>query len=84
MVPHLRRVAGPYGVHVVSGGGFGSVTDKHAFAKLVAESGEPFDVLHIGDLDDTGESIFTVVCEDVPAFGVDVGGDVRFTRLAVT
>ena len=84
MVAQLERVAAPYGVHVVSGGGFDSVTDKHGFAQLVTESAEPFTVLHIGDLDQAGESIFTVVSEDVPAFCSTLGGDVVFHRLAIT
>jgi hypothetical protein len=84
MVSQLQRVAGNFGVHVITGGGFDSVTDKHGFAALVTKADEPFDVLHIGDLDDAGESIFTVVSEDVPAFASALGGDVTFTRLAVT
>ena len=84
MVAQLKRVADPYGVHVVSGGGFDSVTDKHGFAKLVITAAQPFDVLHIGDLDQAGESIFTVVSEDVPAFAGAMRGDVTFTRLAIT
>ena len=80
----LKRVADPYGVRVVSGGGFDSVTDKHGFAKLVANAAQPFDVLHIGDLDPAGESIFTVVAEDVPAFATALRGEVKFHRLAIT
>jgi hypothetical protein len=84
MVRQLRRVADPFGVRVVPSGGFDSVTDKHGLAKLIALADEPFEVLHIGDLDKAGEDIFTVLEEDTGAFCAALGADVTFTRLALT
>ena len=43
----------------------------------------PFEVLHIGDLDRHGESIFDVLSADVAAFD-EYEGNVIFTRIAVT
>jgi hypothetical protein len=84
MVRQLRRVADPFGIHVVSGGGFDSVTDKHDLGKLIAAAGEAFEILHIGDLDKAGEDIFRVFSEDAGAFCDALGADAIFTRLALT
>jgi hypothetical protein len=84
MVPQLGRVAGPFGVTVMSGGGFDSLTDKHKFAAELANHDRPTEVLHIGDHDPSGTHMFLAFLEDVEAFARDLGGDVTFTRLAVT
>jgi hypothetical protein len=81
MLAQLRRVCRPYDIHVITGGGFDSLSDKWRFAQLVLGIEEPVEVLHIGDLDQHGESIFEVLSEDVPAFDCPT---VSFTRLAVT
>ena len=84
MAPQLARVADPFGVTVMSSGGFDSLTDKHKFAAALAGQGRPTAVLHIGDHDPSGVSMFLAFLEDVEAFTRDLGGDVTFTRLAVT
>ena len=48
MVPQLASVAGPYGVTVISSGGFKSVTEKHRLAIDMTDDGRPTEVLHIG------------------------------------
>jgi hypothetical protein len=82
MLAQLERVASPFGVHAISGGGFDSVSDKWLFAQLVRQAGGLVEVLHVGDLDTYGESIFEVLAEDVQAF--DDYRNVTFTRIAVT
>jgi hypothetical protein len=82
MLAQLRRVAEPYGVHVIAGGGFDSLSDKWQFAQLVRKTRRPVRVLHIGDLDFHGEAIFDVLAQDVQAF--DGYKNVDFVRLAVT
>lgn len=84
MAPQLARVAKPFGVMVLSGGGFDSLTDKHKFAAELADHDRPTEVLHIGDHDPSGVTMFLAFLEDVEAFARDLGGDVTFTRLAVT
>jgi hypothetical protein len=84
MAPQLGRVANPFGVEVMSGGGFDSVTDKHKFAAALASQDRPTEVLHIGDHDPSGVSMFLAFLEDVEAFTRELGGDATFTRLAVT
>jgi rhodanese-related sulfurtransferase len=84
MAPQLARVANPYGVTVMSGGGFDSLTDKHNFAAELASHERPTEVLHIGDHDPSGVSMFLAFLEDVEAFTRDLGGCATFTRLAVT
>ena len=84
MAPQLARVAIPFGVTVMSGGGFDSLTDKHNFAAELARHEQPTEVLHIGDHDPSGVTIFLAFLEDVEAFARDLGGRATFTRLAVT
>jgi hypothetical protein len=84
MAPQLGRVANPFGVKVLSGGGFDSLTDKHRFAAELASQGRPTIVLHIGDHDPSGVSMFLAFLEDVEAFTRELGGNASFTRLAVT
>ena len=84
MVPQLARVANPFGAPVMSGGGFDSLTDKHKFAAALASQGRPTEVLDIGDHDASGVHKYLAFLEDVEAFTRDLGGNVKFTRLAVT
>lgn len=88
MAPMLARAANPYGVPVLTSGGFDSVTAKHDLAQELAaalDEGDRVEVLHLGDLDPSGEHLFTSLAEDVRAM-VDglCGGQPEFTRLAVT
>jgi hypothetical protein len=84
MAPQLGRIADPFGVTVMSGGGFDSLTDKHKFAAALANHDRPTEVLHIGDHDPSGVSMFLAFLEDVEAFTRELGGNATFTRLAVT
>lgn len=84
MVPQLARVAEPYGLPVISSGGFESVTEKHRLAVDLADDGRRAEVLHIGDHDPSGAHLFLALAEDVQAFAVELGGVVEFSRLAVT
>ncbi|WP_413440617.1 hypothetical protein [Synechococcus sp. MIT S1220] len=84
MVPMLARVAGPYGVTVRSGGGFDSVTAKHDLARFYAGQDKPAVVLHIGDYDPSGETLWNVLNEDVGAFCTAMGGELILQRIAVT
>jgi len=74
MVPQLARVAHPFGVTVMSGGGFDSTTDRHKFAAALAGHDCPTEVLHIGDHDPSGVSMFLAFLEDVEAFARELGG----------
>jgi hypothetical protein len=58
-----------------------SLTFKHELASELTACAERVEVLHIGDYDESGESIFDVLAEDVPALGEDAA--IRFCRLAV-
>jgi hypothetical protein len=84
MVPQLGRICAPFGITAMSGGGFESLTDKHNFAAELARHDRPTEVLHIGDHDPSGVSMFACYLEDVEAFTRDLGGEATFTRLAVT
>jgi hypothetical protein len=84
MRPQLERVAAPYGVQVIAGGGFDSLTAKHAMAELMTDADAAFEVLHVGDFDPSGEHVFASLAEDVEEFALALGADVAFARLAVT
>jgi hypothetical protein len=83
MVPQLVRVCDPYSISVQSSGGFDSVTAKHDLARQLVKDGSTI-VLHIGDHDPSGVHVFSSLDEDVTAFVQAQGGDVVFSRLAVT
>jgi hypothetical protein len=84
MAPQLARVAGYYGVPVMASGGFDSLTSKHDLARAITDDDRPMEVLHIGDHDPSGGHMFVTLMEDVAAFVDEMGGDVIFTRIAVT
>jgi hypothetical protein len=83
MVPQLEMVAGDYGIQVLSSGGVDSITSKHMMAQEFAKY-EKVEVLHLGDYDPSGIHMFTSLTEDIQAFAEDLGGNIKFTRLAVT
>jgi hypothetical protein len=84
MVPQLERIAHPFGVMVISSGGFDSTTERHRFAAELADHDRPTEVLDIGDHDPSGAHKFLAMMEDIQAFARELGGEVTFTRLAVT
>jgi hypothetical protein len=84
MAPQLARVADAYGIEVVSSGGFESTTDRHSFAADVADEDRPTEVLDFGDQDASGAHRFLAYMEDIEAFTRELGGEIEFTRLAVT
>ena len=78
MVPQLENVASPYGIPVLSSGGFDSVTSKYNMARAVSR--KPHHIIHIGDFDPSGEHIATSLIADMRGFS---GSEIGFTRLAV-
>lgn len=84
MAPLPYRAAAPFGLPVLSSGGFDSLSAKHDLAQELAAYPEA-EVLHIGDLDPSGVHLFQSMAEDVAAMAQALsGGCVRFSRLAVT
>ena len=88
MLRMLAKVADPFGVPVLTSGGFDSLTAKHDLARELAaelDTGTRAEILHIGDLDPSGEHLFTSLAEDVAAMCKSLcGAEPAFTRLAVT
>lgn len=88
MAPMLARVANPFGVPVLTSGGFDSLTAKHDLARELAaelEMGRRAEIVHLGDLDTSGEHLFTSLAEDVAAMCKALcGAEPVFNRLAVT
>jgi hypothetical protein len=85
MAPMLAGVANDYGIDVLSGGGFDSVTAKYDLAREIADAGVPVEILHIGDHDPSGVHIASALSEDLSAFCNGMGAEPpRLTRLAVT
>lgn len=79
MVPMLHRIVANYGVPVYSFGGFGSVTALREAAQRTTYRDVPTRVLHVGDYDPSGVTIFESAAADVAAFG----GNVVFERVAL-
>jgi hypothetical protein len=75
-----------YGVPVFSSGGFDSTTIKYEAARRFLERDRPTVVVHVGDYDPSGISLFEAAREDVTAFYRDLGGEQppEFLRAAVT
>ncbi|MFC1609978.1 hypothetical protein ACFL6C_03390 [Myxococcota bacterium] len=99
MVPQAVRVAHEFGVGVYSSGGFDSLTTKHDAVQRILERDKPTVVLHVGDHDPSGLSVFDSAAEDVTAMVRDLDDDptalvftavgveddrVRFQRVVVT
>lgn len=75
MVPMLSQMVAPWNVRVTGSGGFSSVTVTHEFAQRVVRRKKPTVLLHVGDFDPSGESIFRSMCEDIGAFtAAQIGG----------
>lgn len=68
MLHQLDRVAERYSVPVYSAGGFSSLTGNYAIAERALEREVPTVLLHVGDFDPSGESIFAAMSEDAAAF----------------
>lgn len=88
MLPQLAAVGTPFSVQVYSSGGFDSLTAKKRLANRICGIGKPAVILHLGDYDPSGVSIFNSVAEDVAAY---VHADrihglisVEFERIALT
>jgi len=85
MAPMLANVADPYGIPVMSSGGFDSLTAKRNLAQELCAATGAVEILHLGDFDPSGEHIFTALFEDVAAMVTELGHPApKFTRLAVT
>jgi hypothetical protein len=84
MVPQLGRITDPFDIAVISSGGFESVAEQYALAREIAGEDRPVEILHIGDHDPSGAHLILSLMENIEAFVRELGGEVRFTRLAVT
>jgi hypothetical protein len=68
MAPQLARVANEFSVPVLSAGGFASLTAVRHIADRALDRDVPTVLLHVGDLDPSGESIFSAMASDAAAF----------------
>jgi len=72
MMPQLERLTRRYSVPVYSCSGFDSLTAKYDLADEVAKAstyrGRQTVILHLGDMDPSGETIFDAISEDVHSF----------------
>jgi hypothetical protein len=84
MAGQLFEVAGPYGIPVLSGGGFDSTSEKHRLGEIWADSYPPVHVLRVGDYDASGQAMHFNLLEDIGAFANEYGGHVEFTQIAIT
>jgi hypothetical protein len=68
MAPQLARVADLYSVPVFSSGGFSSLTAVRMIVDRARHRSVPTVLLHVGDFDPSGASIFEASTEDAAAF----------------
>ena len=68
MAPQLARVADIFSVPVFSTGGFASLTTVRQIADRALDRDVPTVLLHVGDYDPSGESIFELIAVDAAAF----------------
>jgi hypothetical protein len=68
MAPQLARVADDYSVPVFSAGGFASLTAVRMIADRALHRDVPTLLLHVGDFDPSGESIFDALINDADEF----------------
>jgi hypothetical protein len=85
MIPQLRTITDPYSIPVFSCGGFNSLTA----VRQIVDDCLPYErnvLLHLGDCDPSGYSIFQAVYEDVSAFLKEDAPGVGFEaeRVALT
>ncbi|WP_210215221.1 hypothetical protein [Mesorhizobium sp. M2A.F.Ca.ET.029.05.1.1] len=88
MIHQLADVAHDYSIRVYSSSGFDSTTAKKDIADHICTIGKPAVILHLGDYDPSGESVFEAMAEDVKAF-VEADRpwatvDVEFRRTTLT
>ena len=74
MVPQLARVAGEYGVPVLSSGGTVSITGTRQAGLRASRRDVPTLILHAGDHDPTGVMLYESLRDDTAAFCRDEGG----------
>jgi hypothetical protein len=84
MAPQLFQLTEPYGIPVLSGGGFDSTSEKHRLCEIWAYEAPPICVLRIGDYDASGASMHMALMEDVIEFARSYGGEVEFVQVAIT
>jgi len=84
MAAQLFRVTEPYGIEVLSGGGFDSTSDKHRLGEIWAREGRPTVVLRIGDYDASGAAMSDNIAEDIGAFAREYGGEIEVVQVAIT
>jgi hypothetical protein len=68
MAPQLARVADEFSVPVFGTGGFASLTAVRLIADRALGRDVQTVLLHVGDFDPSGESIFASIAEDAAAF----------------
>jgi hypothetical protein len=86
MLPQVRRVCDPYSIPAYSCGGFNSLTAIRQIVDTVVAQGRDTVILHLGDYDPSGVSIYERVVEDVSAFLAEDAPDIEFrgVRVALT
>lgn len=71
MAPQLAIVADEYSIPVYSSGGFSSLTAVRMIVERARRRDTPTVLLHVGDFDPSGESIFEAMATDADAFLVE-------------
>jgi hypothetical protein len=87
MAAQLFAITEPYGIEVLSGGGFDSTSEKHRQGETwgrEGREGRPVCVLRIGDYDASGAAMNDNIAEDIGAFARHYGGRIEVVTVAIT
>ena len=74
----VRKFVDKYGIQVITSGGFDGLTVKKQMADRF-EFDKPGLILHVGDYDPSGETMYKALEEDIQA----LGGEMTLRRIAV-
>lgn len=85
MMPQMTQASEEWHVPVYSAGGFLSVTATYELAQRLGRDERPLVLLHVGDHDPSGVSIYEALRDDVGAFNDQAGGpQFETVRVAIT
>jgi hypothetical protein len=80
----MKPVADEYGITVYTSSGFNGVNMMHAAAERAVTRMMPTVILHLGDLDSSGESMYDAMAEDIRLFAEGLADEWYYDRPEIT
>jgi hypothetical protein len=82
-LPLVETICAAYGIDVMSASGMDGIKPKHTVGEEAAEYGHAL-IIHLGDLDPSGQHIPSVLQADAGRFARQLGGRLEVERLLLT